>query len=50
MSEVVYYVGAHADDPLLFRGGVRWSDMHLAGVKCVHIITTAGDAGRTDGW
>lgn len=50
MADVVFYISGHPDDALLFRGDVLYSDLHIERVKVVHIITTAGDAGRTDGW
>lgn len=50
MTEVVFFVSAHPDDALLFRGDALYSDLHTSKVTVVHVITTAGDAGRTDGW
>lgn len=50
MVDVVFYVGGHQDDALLFQGDVRYWDLHTAGVRVVQVVTTAGDAGRTDGW
>lgn len=50
MTAVNFYVGAHQDDALLFRGDVLYWDMHTEGQKTVHVLTTAGDAGQTDGW
>ena len=50
MSDVVFYVCAHTDDALLFRGEGLFTDLHTADVKTVQILLTADDAGRTDGW
>ncbi|MGR6964402.1 hypothetical protein ACU610_08090 [Geodermatophilus sp. URMC 61] len=50
MSDVVFYVTAHTDDALLFRGEGLFTDLHLQGVRTVQIVVTADDAGRTDGW
>ena len=50
MSDVVFYVTAHTDDALLFRGEGLFTDLHLQGVRTVQILVTADDAGRTDGW
>lgn len=44
------YVVAHQDDWQTFMmPGVDW-DYHTYGNNILIIITTAGDAGRTDGW
>ncbi|HVW42123.1 MAG TPA: PIG-L family deacetylase [Amycolatopsis sp.] len=45
-----YYIAAHPDDALIFRGQQVFIDQHTPNVQIVHITTTAGDAGRTDGW
>ncbi|NKQ54005.1 GlcNAc-PI de-N-acetylase [Amycolatopsis sp. K13G38] len=45
-----YYIAGHSDDALLFRGQQLYIDQHTQGAQVVHITTTAGDAGRTDGW
>jgi hypothetical protein len=50
VSDVVFYVTAHTDDALLFRGEGLFTDLHTAGVTTVQILLTADDAGRTDGW
>jgi hypothetical protein len=50
MADIVFYVSGHPDDALLFRGDALYTDLHSDGVKVVHVVTTAGDAGRTDGW
>ncbi|WP_222262827.1 hypothetical protein [Modestobacter marinus] len=50
MSDVVFYVCAHTDDALLFRGEGLFTDLHTPDVKTVQIVLTADDAGRTDGW
>ena len=50
MSDVVFYITAHTDDALLFRGQGLFTDLHTAGVTTVQIVVTADDAGRTDGW
>jgi len=50
VSDVVFYVSAHTDDALLFRGEGLFTDLHTADVKTVQIVVTADDAGRTDGW
>ena len=50
MSDVVFYVCAHTDDALLFRGEGLYTDLHTAGVTTVQVLLTADDAGRTDGW
>lgn len=50
MPVVVYYVSAHPDDVLLFRGEVLHGDLHWDDVRVVNIVTTAGDAGRIDDW
>lgn len=50
MTDVVFFVSAHPDDALLFRGDILYGDLHTPKVKVVHIIVTAGDAGRTNGW
>ncbi|MDQ3151867.1 MAG: PIG-L family deacetylase [Actinomycetota bacterium] len=48
--DVVCYVAGHPDDALLFRGEVLYSDLHTPDATVVHIVVSAGDAGRTDGW
>jgi hypothetical protein len=50
VSDVVFYVGAHTDDALLFRGEALFTDLHTPDVTTVHVVLTADDAGRTDGW
>jgi hypothetical protein len=50
VSDVVFYVCAHTDDALLFRGEGLYTDLHTAGVTTVQVLLTADDAGRTDGW
>ncbi|GAA5166174.1 MULTISPECIES: PIG-L family deacetylase [Amycolatopsis] len=45
-----FYFAAHADDALLFRGNQLFADEHTRGAQVVHVTTTGGDAGRTDGW
>lgn len=47
---VAFYVTAHEDDWELFRGEVAYDDVNSAVNKIVFIHTTAGDAGRKDGW
>ena len=50
-SDIVFYVTAHQDDALLFRGEQLYADLlRNPAVRVVHIFTTAGDRGRTDGW
>jgi hypothetical protein len=46
---VAFYVCAHEDDWEFFRGDHAYGDI-VNGVKTVFIYTSAGDAGRTDGW
>jgi hypothetical protein len=50
LPDTVFYVNAHADDALFFRGEGLFTDMHTPDVKTVQVLVTAGDAGRTDGW
>jgi hypothetical protein len=50
LPDTVFYVNAHADDALFFRGEGLYTDLHTPEVKTVHVLVTAGDAGRTDGW
>lgn len=50
MSDVTFYAGAHTDDVLLFRGENLFTDLHTPDVRTVHVVLTADDAGRTDGW
>jgi hypothetical protein len=50
VPESVFYVATHADDALMFRGEGLFSDLHTHGVTIVHVLVSAGDAGRTDGW
>jgi hypothetical protein len=52
MSYVAFYVSAHADDWISFRGHQAWGDLKETGddVRIVFVYTTAGDAGRDDGW
>jgi|1186.fasta_scaffold268544_1 hypothetical protein len=50
MPDVTFYVGAHTDDVLLFLGEALFTDLHSPDVRTVHIVVTADDAGRTDGW
>jgi LmbE family N-acetylglucosaminyl deacetylase len=50
VTDVVFFVSAHPDDALLFRGDVLYGDLHIPDYRVVHIVVTAGDAGRTDGW
>ncbi len=46
MADVVFYVGGHQDDVLLFRGNVLYNDFQWKPpVKVVNIVTTAGDGG-----
>jgi len=45
-----FYVAAHEDDWQFFRGEQAYADLNAANVRIVFIHTTAGDAGRTDGW
>jgi hypothetical protein len=49
-SGVVFYVAAHQDDWELFLGERAFADLQMPDLKIVFIYTTAGDAGRTDGW
>jgi LmbE family N-acetylglucosaminyl deacetylase len=49
-SGVCFYVAAHQDDWQLFYGQQAFSDLTKPGGRVVFIYTTAGDAGRTDGW
>lgn len=47
----MFYVTAHQDDALLFRGEQLYADLlRNPAVRVIHIFTTAGDRGRTDGW
>jgi hypothetical protein len=50
VSDVVFYVTAHTDDALLFRGEGLFTDLHTPDVTTVQIVVTADDAGREDGW
>jgi len=50
VAEVVFFVSAHPDDAMLFRGDNLYGDLHIPGCRVVHIVVTAGDGGRTDGW
>jgi hypothetical protein len=50
VSDVVFYITAHTDDALLFRGEGLFTDLHLQDVRTVQIVVTADDAGRQDGW
>lgn len=50
MPEVSYYVSAHPDDAILFRGEQLYEDLHTPGVEVVHVCVSAGDGGRTDGY
>ena len=50
MPDVVFYIAAHPDDALVFRGDQLYADGHLAGSRVVHVTVSAGDAGRSDGW
>ena len=45
---LAFYVSAHQDDWIYFRGEQASADLRDANV--VLILTTAGDAGLTDGW
>jgi hypothetical protein len=47
---IAFYVMAHQDDWQLFRGDQAWIDLNESGARIVFVYTTAGDAGRTDGW
>ncbi|EID55745.1 PIG-L family deacetylase [Saccharomonospora xinjiangensis] len=47
---VVFHIGGHPDDALLFKGEMLYNDLHWPDVKVVSIVTTAGDAGRIDDW
>jgi len=49
-DKIVFYVAAHQDDWELFRGEQAFADLQTPNLKVVFIYTTAGDAGRTDGW
>ncbi|HEX3682020.1 MAG TPA: PIG-L family deacetylase [Bryobacteraceae bacterium] len=49
-SSVCLYVVAHQDDWQLFHGQQAFADLQETGNRVVFIYTTAGDAGRTDGW
>ncbi len=48
--DIVFYIGAHQDDALLFCGETLYKDLHNHNIKVVCIYITAGDAGRTNGW
>lgn len=48
MTGLVFYVGGHPDDALLFRGHMLYNDLRDPGFKVVNIVTTAGDAGTFD--
>lgn len=50
LMDIVFYIATHADDALLFRGEVLYGDLHTPDVTVAHIVVSAGDAGRTDGW
>jgi len=50
VPDVVFYIAAHPDDALVFRGDQLYADGHLAGARVVHVTVSAGDAGRSDGW
>ena len=47
---VAFYVTAHQDDWLFFRGEQAFQDLNTADTRVVFIYLTAGDAGETDGW
>ncbi|MEY8041832.1 GlcNAc-PI de-N-acetylase [Saccharopolyspora cebuensis] len=47
---VSFFVAAHPDDALLFRGDFAFTDMRWSGAKIVVIDTTAGDDGIGDAW
>jgi hypothetical protein len=49
MAPISFYVMAHEDDWQMFRGEQAWIDIQTGG-RVVFVYTTAGDAGRTDGW
>ncbi|MBV9762901.1 MAG: PIG-L family deacetylase [Acidobacteriaceae bacterium] len=49
-SDLCYYVVAHQDDWQLFYGHQAFLDLTEPGARVVLVYTTAGDAGRTDGW
>lgn len=49
-SGLCYYVVAHQDDWQLFYGQQAFLDLAEPEGRVVFIYTTAGDAGRTDGW
>jgi hypothetical protein len=49
-ERIVFYLAAHQDDWELFRGEQAFADLQTPNLKVVFIYTTAGDAGRTDGW
>jgi len=49
-DKIVFYVAAHQDDWELFRGEQAFADLQTPDLKVIFIYTTAGDAGRTDGW
>lgn len=50
MPAVTFYVSAHPDDWLLFRGEQAFVDLNTPNTRVVFIYTTSGDGGRTDGW
>jgi len=49
-DKIVFYLAAHQDDWELFRGEQAFADLQTPNLRVVFIYTTAGDAGRTDGW
>jgi GlcNAc-PI de-N-acetylase len=49
-TSLAFYVGAHQDDWLLFRGNAASRDLANASGKVVFVYATAGDAGQTNGW
>lgn len=49
MGAVTFYVVAHQDDWQIFAGDRAWEDI-ASGATVVFVYTTAGDAGRRDGW
>jgi hypothetical protein len=49
-SAVSFYISPHPDDWQLFYGHKAYEDALKPSTKIVFIYTTAGDAGRADGW
>lgn len=50
MAIVAFYVTAHHDDWLLWRGEQAYTDLRNSKARIVFIHTTAGDAEQVNGW